>query len=171
MLGRETVFDGVELIPADGATKAVRRALVFKDELPNTPVLVLLDDDPDGQQAYGKLTKSFGFQGGSEVLYYSAILPSRLSDGVVEAEDLFVTSLLDEFIKEQGDGAWTGRTKRTKQWGAGWETEAHIDFTEAAKAALPPWLESRCGAEHIGRWVALIDKDREAPLVARLGST
>ena len=158
LLGRETVFDGVELIPADGATKAVRRALVFKDELPNTPVVVLLDDDPDGQQAYGKLTKSFGFQGGSEVLYYSAILPSRLSDGVVEAEDLFATSLLDEFIKEKGDGTWTGRTKRTKQWGAGWEAEAHIDFTETAKAALPPWLESRCGAEHIGRWVPLIDK-------------
>jgi hypothetical protein len=158
LLGRKAVFDGVELIPAEGATKAVRRALVFKDELPNTPVLVLLDDDPDGRQAYEKLTNSFGFQGGSEVLYYSTILSRRLSNGVVEAEDLFATSLLDEFIKEQGDGAWTGRTKRTREWGAGWETEAHIDFTEAAKAALPPWLESRCGDVHIVRWVPLIDK-------------
>lgn len=157
-LGRTAVLDGVEIIPANGATKAVRRALVFKDELPATPVLVLLDDDPDGQQAYTKLTSSFGFQGGREAMYYSAILPSRLSTGVVEAEDLFRTDLLDAFVAENGADTWTGRSKRTKQWGAGWEDEAHIDLTDNAKSMLPEWLRRNCKPEHLERWGLLLDK-------------
>lgn len=116
LLNRDDVLAGIEIIPADGASKAVRRALVFKDELPTTQILVVLDDDPDGREAYKKLTTTFGFQGGKEVVYYSRVLQNRLSTGVVEAEDLFATSLHDEFISEFGPQVWTGRTKRDKDW-------------------------------------------------------
>lgn len=158
LLGRPELLDGVTIIPANGAKKAVRRAIVLKDEIPATPLIVLLDDDPDGQDAYKKLTDTFGFQGSTEVVYYSWILSKRLPSGVVEAEDLFATALLDKFIAETGDHCWTGRSKRTARWGTGWEDEAHIDFTDEAKGELQRWLEKHCRAKHVERWGLLFDR-------------
>lgn len=158
LLDRSDVLDGVKIIPADGARRAVRRSIVLKDELPDTAVIVLLDDDPDGQDAHKKLTGTFGFQANTEAIYYSTILAKRLPSGVVEAEDLFSTSLIDRFVTEAGEDSWTARTKRSSKWGAGWEDEAHLDLTDEAKGALPAWLAKHCRAKHLDRWGVLLDR-------------
>jgi energy-coupling factor transporter ATP-binding protein EcfA2 len=157
LLGRSALLEGVQIVDAHGARDAVRKAIVFRDELPNVPLKVILDDDSDGHRAYEKLTGTFNFQGTREVLYYSAILQNRLSDQVVEAEDLFDTQLIETFIEVVGPSSWTAQSKRKATWGPGWENEVHYDLTEEAKSRLPEWLSEHCTAADVHRWDVFLD--------------
>ena len=92
LLGRRDILDGLQVIHCEGAKEAVRRAIILRAQLPDVPLRIILDDDPDGVSAHEKLVRTFGFKP-SEVIYYSKILKNRLSSGVVEAEDLFDSAL------------------------------------------------------------------------------
>ncbi|MHB1447051.1 MAG: ATP-dependent nuclease, partial [Acidimicrobiales bacterium] len=153
LLGRDHEFQQVQFVPAEGAKRAVRRALVIKDELPEVPIVVVLDDDPDGRRAYERLTGDFGFQGNRDVLYYSGVFPSRPNEPhVVEAEDLFKTSFIQHFLDSGPSGEFTALSHRSPLWGADWSDEIHFDLTEAAKQRLARWVETRCRRTHRLRW-------------------
>src|SRR5205814_41277 len=117
-------------------TKIVAQAALARAAANDKPVMVLLDHDGPGRDALKLLTSErFRFQKGKEVLSYAEVFPKAHQDFPYEAEDLFPTELLDEFVSEHGKSVVDGMLKRP-------DGEFHYDLNSASKELLFAHLQA-----------------------------
>lgn len=147
-LGRKDFLDQVEIIAAEGATKAAMQALIIRAETAR-PVLVLLDNDELGKSARRMLTTRFEFQNKKQIISYGDLFDGK-AEGI-EAEDLFPPQLIERFVSESGEGVLQGKYRRS-------DGEWHFDLTQEAKGAIPVWLGEKVDHQALDLWGELIDR-------------
>ncbi len=145
-LGRQSVFDGIEIRPAGGAMAASMSAIVLRAEL-DIDVVVLLDHDEMGRRARDTLTSRFGFDRATEVVTYADVYDGHPRG--IEAETLFDVALLRRFVAERGRGVSHGEAVR--------DGITHVDLTSSGKSAFVSWVTEHVRVEHLNRWDALLD--------------
>jgi len=146
--GREDLLEGIHVLPAGGANKAVAQALITRATTDRS-LMVLLDNDEPGKKAAGDLKGKFGFQGGEEVLTYFAVLDGP-AKGIEEAEDLFSSELLEDFVRVHGEDILTEKVKLA---GNSW----HYGFSAHGKDMLPGFLEEHAKQGDVRRWIDLLE--------------
>lgn len=150
----ESPLRDIHIVDSEGANEAMKDAVVLKSLYgDDKSVFVLLDDDDHGKSAKSTLTGKLGFQGGDEVLTYREWQPRKGAD--VEAEDLFSTTLIDDFIEEYGDSAIDGWKKRTTD-------RKHVEISTSAKADFAHWVGDNAGADDCSRWIECIQDIRDS---------
>ncbi|RQH01813.1 ATP-dependent nuclease [Natrarchaeobius oligotrophus] len=143
----------LHILDSGGASEAMKDAVVMKSIYGNEKaVCALLDDDEHGKSAYSTLTDKLGFQGNSEVFTYRKWQPRKGAD--VEAEDLFSTNIVDEFIAAYGDSAVDGWKKR----GNG---RKHVEISSSAKVDFANWVSENADQEDCDRWINCIQDIRD----------
>lgn len=149
----ESSLQDLHIIDSEGANEAMKDAVVMKSVYgEEKPLFALLDDDEHGKSAYSTLTDKLGFQGGSEALTYREWQPRKGAD--VVAEDLFSTSLIDEFIEAYGESAVEGWKKR----GNG---RKHVEISSSAKGDFATWVAENADRDDCDRWINCIQDIRD----------
>lgn len=149
--GRADLLDGLHLSAAGGAIKAVAQALVTKSQTAK-PIMVLLDSDEPGRKAREMLSDRFRFQNKKEVTSYGELFANETG---IEAEDLWPSSLLEQFVTERGEAqVLTGKHKRN-------DGDWHYDISAAAKDELGGFLEANVAPADCERWVSLLETIRQ----------
>lgn len=146
-LGREDVFDGVDIRPAGGAMAAAMSAIVLRAEL-DIDVVVLLDHDEIGRRARDTLTSRFGFDRATQVVTYADVFDGHPRG--IEAETLFDVGLLRRFVAARGRGVSHGEVVC--------DGIPHVDLTSSGKSAFVGWVGEHARVEHLDRWDALLDR-------------
>lgn len=147
LLDRADLLGRLAIHPAGGALPAAMHALILRAET-DLPVLVVLDNDPEGRRARDTLVSRFGFTNRTEVTTYAEVVPDHPLG--TEAEDLFDWRLVARFVDELGDASIRGkRILRADEW--------HHDLTLAAKSAFVAWVEEHARASDCTRWAAILD--------------
>jgi hypothetical protein len=154
--GRPNLLADIHIAPAGGCSKLVAQAVLARAASGSRPVCVLLDNDEPGRQALKLLTGAqFKFQKNTDVLTYAVAFPKDEADFPYEAEDMFPAELLEAFVEEHGSSVIDGSRRRP-------DGEFHYDLNGSAKAELLEHLQAVVTPQHVGRWLTLIGKIRDA---------
>ncbi len=150
--GRPDLLEGLHIAAGEGATMAVAQAIITRAETPR-PLIVILDNDEPGRHARRQLTDNFGFQNRKDVISYAEVFGP--DPGPVEAEDLFSASLIDEFVRKQGENlVLTGKWRRKDgKW--------HYDLTKVGKETIVPFVADRATAADVTKWISLLELARQ----------
>lgn len=147
-------LESIHLRASEGATNAMKNAVVLKTVYgDDKSVYALLDDDDHGKSAYDILTGKLKFQGGEDVDTYREWQPRKGRD--VEAEDLFSESLISQFIDTFGDDVIDGYLERTGDGGK------HVEISHGSKHDFAQWVNENAEEEDCATWVELIDDIRD----------
>ncbi|MGH3902722.1 MAG: hypothetical protein ACRDTE_00745, partial [Pseudonocardiaceae bacterium] len=118
------------------------------------PVIALLDNDEMGDVALKQLTGTFGLQNKKQVITYRQVL--GVSEGWLEAEDLWPNDLLASFVARYGEASVLA--EKSKRRDGGW----HYGFTSTGKDLIADWLRANVGADHCTMWIELIQLVRKS---------
>lgn len=137
---------------AGGAGKAVVQAVLMQKQTAK-PLLVLLDDDQPGKDAYKLLAGKFGFNTRKDLLSYREVIGDPNLGA--EAEDLFPPKLMDTFVKEKGEDLVI--KAKAKMKGGTWR----YDLSAAGKESIGDFVEANGQPEDFAHWMKLIGMIRE----------
>jgi len=133
-------LDGLFIVIGGSAGNAALQAVTMAARhSPERSVVVLLDYDDSGEQAFELLWNRFSWRrkaaDGLHVFTYEKWIPS--SEREVEAEDVFANATIEAFLAQPGHGDHCDAKVRRKN-GA-----FHYGLTSRGKSAFLGWLEGR----------------------------
>ena len=160
-LGRPDLLEGLHIQPAGGTQRIVSAAIVAGAGT-DRPVMVLLDNDQDGQHALDLLSGKFAFMNVTKkltdgkgppanrmVVTYAGVFAPDRRNFPYEAEDLFEPSLIQGFVGLHGTSVIDGSLKRP-------DDAFHYDLNTSAKELLGEHLRLHTGPEHLLLWAELL---------------
>ena len=149
--GKTELLEGIHIVPSGGTFRLVAEVVITR-ALTDRPIVVLLDSDPPGNEAFKLLCGSrFKMSKRDQLLTYAAAF-GRGRGVEVEAEDLFPVPLLETFVEAHGAGSvlasepWVCPHLKRRRW----------PLTAAAKPEFVGFLESRLEARHTSNWLRLL---------------
>lgn len=149
--GREHILDGMRVVPAHGAQKAVVQAILLRHRS-EVPLLVMLDHDELGRVCMDRLKSLAGFTSKREIL---SVRPFASFPNLpeAEAEDLWPEKLLARFVKEQGEAAVLEEKKRVPR-----SESFRYGFSGQGKEIIGEWLERHATYSDCDHWASLLDE-------------
>jgi hypothetical protein len=148
--GRRELVADLDIRPTGGTSLMVVQAVVARAALHDSGIglAILLDADEEGKEAARTLKSSkFRFQG-QQILSYADVLRVDKQDQFpYEAEDLWPTELMQDFVDLHG---WEAQRRRP-------DGGLHYDIDQCAKQRLSEFLHDRVRHEHTDRWVELLE--------------
>jgi putative ATP-dependent endonuclease of the OLD family len=158
-LGRPELIADLEIIPTNGTTQMVFQACLARASS-SLPIAALVDNDEPGKIAFEKLLsleyeRKKLFEKNKTIFSYATVF-SR-GDIAWEAENLFPSELIENFVRARGGTDWVHCTGYEDRIDYG----SHYDLNSEAKTAFAEYLRTELRIEHLGRWQALIEKIRK----------
>jgi putative ATP-dependent endonuclease of OLD family len=151
---RPDLVDDLYITPAGSAERVVVQSVLLKQQTAR-PLLALLDNDEPGRNAMRALTGRFAFQNRREVLTIDQALPDIPASFPAEAEDLFPSPLMQQFVDEEGEETvLAGKCRRPD---GAW----HYDFNGTGKELIVGFLERAATPRHVTGWIALLQLIRQ----------
>lgn len=148
---RPDLVDDLAISPAGGAEKAAVQAVLMRAQT-KQPILVVLDGDISGREAYKLLHGRFSF-GKKELLSIQEIVGNNPADA--EAEDLFPQKLMQEFVEEKGEERVV--KQKTARPGGGWR----YDFNQTGKESIVEFVQRSASPDDLNLWLKLLQTVRE----------
>jgi len=149
---RPDLIDDLYIAPAGGANRVVVQSVLLKQQTAR-PLVALFDNDEPGRDAAKSLARRFNFQNKKEVMTVIDALPAlkdKKADFPAEAEDLFSSALLQQFVDEQGEETvLAGKQRRP-------DGEWHYDLTPTGKELIVEFLRHTLKRRHVEAWIYLL---------------
>jgi 5S rRNA maturation endonuclease (ribonuclease M5) len=123
--------DDLVIEPVHGTTNLLARVAQLLAIAP-CPVVVLVDNDDEGQKAQKLLKDQLKLRAGEQLLHYGNFFekPSKW-----EAEDLFPLAVMEAWLNDVGEEVLDGKDRRPD---GGW----HYHLNQSGKAAFASWVEA-----------------------------
>jgi len=151
---RSDLIEDLYITPAGTAERVVVQAVLLKQQTAR-PLLALLDNDEPGRNAMKTLRSRFSFKKDQEILTIDQALPGIPPHFPAEAEDLFPSALMQQFVSEEGEE--TVLASKSRRPDGGW----HYDFNATGKELIVGFLERTATPRHVAGWIALLKLIRE----------
>jgi putative ATP-dependent endonuclease of the OLD family len=148
VVGRPDLLDGLAIKPTGGTTQMIAQAVITRAAT-ELPILVVVDNDDPGRKARSDLVGArFGYHR-QQIINYAELFGPKWQAEPVEAEDVFASALISDFIEEHGESVIAGSRRRP-------DDAFHYDFDRSAKELLNGWLRKKTRPEHVEKWIELL---------------
>jgi putative ATP-dependent endonuclease of OLD family len=144
------LLDRLKVVVAEGASKAVVKAMVLSQRT-TQPVLVLLDGDEIGGRAGQRLDELLHWNKKREVLSLAGRAHAAKLDAV-EAEDLWPPALMQRFVDHFGDSVLAEKRRIPKS------DEFRIGLTAEGKGLIGDWVGRYATVEDCSAWIVVLDE-------------
>ncbi len=150
---RPDLVDDLYITPAGNAQRVIVQSVLLKQQTAR-PLVAIFDNDQVGRDAAKTLASRFSFHNKREVLTIDRALPDVPGSFPAEAEDLFPSKLMQQFVDEQGEETvLSGKQKRP-------DGEWHYDFNATGKELIGSFLERTATVKDVQGWIRLLEMIR-----------